>query len=174
MQLQRRRGSIAPANSWSGHWMGWVVSVTPRPHFTPAKGPRYPLDRRLGGPQSRSGHRLKEKFLTCAEDRTPVVQSVVRHYTDRATSVTYYISERIFCIFHGYHTSRHLFHYNTSNTAFRTLFPHSLETCWSSCYHMQKNCEARLDRVPYPVISCSAADQERHVSAWSTNKRQYE
>jgi hypothetical protein len=32
---------------------GWVVSVMLRPLFYP----RYPLDRRLGGPQSRSGHR---------------------------------------------------------------------------------------------------------------------
>jgi hypothetical protein len=33
---------------------GWVVSSTPRPHFTPGKT-RYPLYRRLGGPQGRSG-----------------------------------------------------------------------------------------------------------------------
>ena len=32
---------------------GWVVSSTPRPHFTPGKI-RYPLYRRLGGPQGRS------------------------------------------------------------------------------------------------------------------------
>jgi hypothetical protein len=33
---------------------GWEVSVTLRPHFTPGKT-RYPLYRRLGGPQGRSG-----------------------------------------------------------------------------------------------------------------------
>ena len=33
---------------------GWGVSVTPRPYFTPGKT-RYPLYRRLGGPQGRSG-----------------------------------------------------------------------------------------------------------------------
>ena len=33
---------------------GWGVSVTPRPVFTPGKT-RYPLYRRLGGPQGRSG-----------------------------------------------------------------------------------------------------------------------
>ena len=32
----------------------WEVSVTPRPLFTPGKT-RYPLYRRLGGPQGRSG-----------------------------------------------------------------------------------------------------------------------
>jgi hypothetical protein len=39
-----------------------VVSVTPRPRFSPGKGlPRYPLYRRLGGPQSQSGHRGQRK-----------------------------------------------------------------------------------------------------------------
>jgi hypothetical protein len=34
------------------------------------KDPRYPLDRRLGGPQSRSRHtRLEEKSLASARDR---------------------------------------------------------------------------------------------------------
>jgi hypothetical protein len=33
----------------------WVVSFTPRPLYSKGKNPRYPLDRRLGGPQSRSG-----------------------------------------------------------------------------------------------------------------------
>jgi hypothetical protein len=43
------------------------------------KDPQYPLDRWLGGPQSRSGH--------CRGSNTdrPVVQSVVRLYTDWAT-----------------------------------------------------------------------------------------
>jgi hypothetical protein len=41
-----------------GSRWGWVVSVTPRPRFYPrGKDPRYPLYRRLGGPQSWSGHR---------------------------------------------------------------------------------------------------------------------
>jgi hypothetical protein len=31
----------------------WVVSFTPRPLYTPGESPLFPLDRRLGGPQSR-------------------------------------------------------------------------------------------------------------------------
>jgi hypothetical protein len=49
---------------------------------------RYPLDRRLGGPQSRSGHRDCRKILClCRESNldSRVVQSVDRHYTDLAT-----------------------------------------------------------------------------------------
>jgi hypothetical protein len=34
-----------------------VVSSTPRPLCPRGKSPRYPLDRRLGGPQNRSGQR---------------------------------------------------------------------------------------------------------------------
>jgi hypothetical protein len=82
-QESRWRGDIAPTHSWLRHWMGWVVSVTPRPRFTPGKGPGYPLDRRLGG-LVRAG-RLKEKYFAVTGDRTPVVQCVVTHYTDWAT-----------------------------------------------------------------------------------------
>jgi hypothetical protein len=35
--------------------LSWVVSFTPRPLYPQGKSPWYPLDRRLGGPQSRSG-----------------------------------------------------------------------------------------------------------------------
>jgi hypothetical protein len=57
-----------------------------------AKDPRYPLYRRLGGPQSRSGHkRLEEKsFRLCrgANLDRMVVQPAARHYADRATRLT--------------------------------------------------------------------------------------
>jgi hypothetical protein len=47
-----------------------LVNIAPR-QFTPP----HPLDRRLGGPQSRSGCR-GEKSLAPAENRTPAVQPV--------------------------------------------------------------------------------------------------
>jgi hypothetical protein len=52
------------------------------------KDPRYPLYRRLGVPQSRSGHRGQRKnplLLPGSNPDRPVVQSVVRHCTDWAT-----------------------------------------------------------------------------------------
>jgi hypothetical protein len=59
----------------------WVVSFTPR-RFTPW----YPLDRRLGGPQSRSGRGVKEKNSQPppreSNPRTPIVQPVAQRYTD--------------------------------------------------------------------------------------------
>jgi hypothetical protein len=51
------------------------------------KGPRYPLDRRLGGPPEPVWTQgLEEKSSAPAGDRTPVVQPVVRHYTAWATA----------------------------------------------------------------------------------------
>jgi hypothetical protein len=41
-----------------------VVSFTPRTLYPLGKSPRYPLDRRLDGPQIRSGRVEKRKFLT--------------------------------------------------------------------------------------------------------------
>jgi hypothetical protein len=46
------------------------------------KDTRYPLDRRLDGPQSRSGHK---GLCRGSNPYRPVVQSVVRHYTAWAT-----------------------------------------------------------------------------------------
>jgi hypothetical protein len=37
LQLLRGRGAMASIHSWSRHWMGWVVSVTPRLCFTPGE-----------------------------------------------------------------------------------------------------------------------------------------
>jgi hypothetical protein len=41
----------------------WVVSFTPRPLYPQGKTSWYPLDRRLGGPQSRSGRGGEESLL---------------------------------------------------------------------------------------------------------------
>jgi hypothetical protein len=41
----------------------WVVSFTLRPLYPQGKIPHYPLNRRLGGPQSRSGHCWEERYL---------------------------------------------------------------------------------------------------------------
>jgi hypothetical protein len=41
----------------------WVDKFTPRPLYPRGKNPRYPLDRRLGGPQSRSGRFGEEKIF---------------------------------------------------------------------------------------------------------------
>jgi hypothetical protein len=52
--------------------------------LTTRNSPRYPVDRRLGGPQNQSGRRRGEKILDPTETRTltpSVVQPVASHYT---------------------------------------------------------------------------------------------
>jgi hypothetical protein len=44
-------------------------------HFPPGKSPRYPLDRRLGGPQSRPGRLEEEQILDPTGTRTPAPRS---------------------------------------------------------------------------------------------------
>jgi hypothetical protein len=59
----------------------WVVSFTPRPLYPRGKRPWYPLSRRLGGPQSRSGRGGVEKNshpLPAFE--TLIIQPVVQRY----------------------------------------------------------------------------------------------
>jgi hypothetical protein len=60
-----------------------VVSVTPRPRFTPGKGPQVPIVQEAGwAPQPVGTQRLEEKSFAYAGDRTSIAQSVARHYTD--------------------------------------------------------------------------------------------
>jgi hypothetical protein len=62
----------------------WVVSVTPLPLYPGRKSPWYPLDKRLGGLQSRSGRRGEEKILDPTGTRTPdpsIAQPVASRYT---------------------------------------------------------------------------------------------
>jgi hypothetical protein len=75
MQALRGRGGIAPTHSRPRHYMG--VSGQrhdPAALYPRGKDPRYPLDRGLGGPQSRSGHRGYRKnplSLPGIEPRSP-------------------------------------------------------------------------------------------------------
>jgi hypothetical protein len=51
-----------------------MVSFTPLPLYPQKKSPRYPLDRSLGGPQSRFGRYGGKKDLAPAGNRNPTVQ----------------------------------------------------------------------------------------------------
>jgi hypothetical protein len=66
-----------------------VVSFTSRPLYPRRKIPRYLLDRRLGGPQVRSGQRGNEKILDPTATRTPnprLSNPVASRYTDYAVA----------------------------------------------------------------------------------------
>jgi hypothetical protein len=53
----------------------WVVSFTPRSLYRRGRSPRYPLDRRLSGPQSQSGRFGEEKILGSTGTWTPTPRS---------------------------------------------------------------------------------------------------
>jgi hypothetical protein len=75
-------GDIAPRILDLGTRRRWVVSFTPRPLYLPVKELLYPLDRRLGGLQSRSGRGGEEKnsqLLSGLEP--PMIQPVAQRYT---------------------------------------------------------------------------------------------
>jgi hypothetical protein len=55
-----------------------MISFTPLLLYSRGNCPRYPLDRRLGGP--RDGLGATEKTLSSAGKRTPAVQLVARRY----------------------------------------------------------------------------------------------
>jgi hypothetical protein len=59
------------------------MEVSAHLHTLRGKNPRYPFDRRVGGPQNQCGHGGQgEKFQVPAGNRTPYPS----HYTDRATA----------------------------------------------------------------------------------------
>jgi hypothetical protein len=62
----------------------WVVGSTPWSLYPRGNRSRYPLARRLGGPQSRSEHCGGEKNLTPTKIWTSAVQPVACRYTDWA------------------------------------------------------------------------------------------
>jgi hypothetical protein len=82
MNAYWRSGGMAPHNLNLGTWWMWVVSFTPRPLYHQAKSPCYPLDRRLSGPQSRSGRGGEEKDSQPLPGlEPPIIQPVVQRYT---------------------------------------------------------------------------------------------
>jgi hypothetical protein len=74
--------SIAPRILDLGTRWRWVVSFTPRLLYPRGKIPGYPLDRRLGGPQCRSGRGGEEKNSQPLPGlEPPIIQPVAQRYT---------------------------------------------------------------------------------------------
>jgi hypothetical protein len=58
----------------------WVVNFSPRPLYPQVKSPWYPLDRRLGEPQSLSGRGGEEKNSQPLPG-LPIIQPAAQRYT---------------------------------------------------------------------------------------------
>jgi hypothetical protein len=74
-------GCIGPYYFDLGTSWRWMVSFAPLPLYLRGKSPRYPLDRRLGGPQSQPGRR---PYRDSKSDPS-VIHPVGSPYTDYAT-----------------------------------------------------------------------------------------
>jgi hypothetical protein len=77
-----RSGCIDPHCLDLGTSLRWVVNFTPLPLYPRGKSPRYPLDRRLGGPQSQSGRLGEENSRPFRDSNSEpsVVQPVASRY----------------------------------------------------------------------------------------------
>jgi hypothetical protein len=72
---------IAPPILDLGTRWRWVVSFTPRPLYPQGKSPCHPLDRKLGGSQSRSGHSDEKKNSQPLPGlKPPIIQPVAQRY----------------------------------------------------------------------------------------------
>jgi hypothetical protein len=81
-------GGIAPRILNLGTRWRWVVRFTPRPLYPQGKSPWYPLHRRLGGKQSRSGRGGEEKNShPLPRLDPPIIQPVAQRYTTELPGV---------------------------------------------------------------------------------------
>jgi hypothetical protein len=71
--------------SWLRHYLEVSGQLHAPAALPPGKKPRYPLDRRLSGPQSRSGRRGENSWTFRGSNSDfSVVQPVASRYTDYA------------------------------------------------------------------------------------------
>jgi hypothetical protein len=85
-------GGIAPRILDFGNRWRWVVSFTPWPLYPQGKSPWYPLDRRLGGTQSRSGRGGEEKNSQPLPGlEPPIIQPVAQRCTTELTRLPLWI-----------------------------------------------------------------------------------
>jgi len=82
MKAYWETGDIAPHILDLGtRWM-WVVSFTHRLLYPQGKSPWFPLDRRLGGEQNRSGHGgLDKNSQPLPGHKPPIIQAGAQRYT---------------------------------------------------------------------------------------------
>jgi hypothetical protein len=75
-------GGIAPCIFDLGTRCRWVVSFMPQLLYPQGKSPWYPLDRKLGEPQSQSGRSGEEKNSQSLPGlKPPIIQPVAQCYT---------------------------------------------------------------------------------------------
>jgi hypothetical protein len=134
-------------------WM-WVVSFTPRPLYTRGKSPRYPLDRRLAGPQRRSGQLEKEKILhpTGTRNTAPTLSASSYPTSLKCILILFFcfdqgVPSRFFptCICHLLRCQPHITTHLDSPFKHRTASEQNIFWCWhlSSYIWIQITCRPK-------------------------------
>jgi hypothetical protein len=82
MKTYWRSGGIAPRIIDLGTGMEMIGQLHAPAALLPGKEPRYPLGRRMGGPQNRCGHGGEEKNSQPLPGlEPPIIQPAAQHYT---------------------------------------------------------------------------------------------
>jgi hypothetical protein len=113
-------GGIAPHIHDLGTGRRWAVSFTPWTFYTQGKNPWYPLDRRLGGPQSQSGCGGEEKNSQPLPRLEPsIIQPIAQCYTTQLFQLPKWIAvKEIYTDWYSYDKVRHTkFHQNLSKVS---------------------------------------------------------
>jgi hypothetical protein len=75
-----------------------VISFTPRPLYPRLKSPLYPLDRKLGRAESRSGRGGEEKnSQPLQENEPPIIQPVDQRYTTELSWLLWFLQYPLIC-----------------------------------------------------------------------------
>jgi hypothetical protein len=98
MKVYWESGAIAPCIlELSTRW-SWVVSFMSWPLYPQGKSPWYPLDRRLGGLQSWSGHSGEEKnSQPLPRLKPPIIQAVGQCYTTELSWLMCHLCITVLC-----------------------------------------------------------------------------
>jgi hypothetical protein len=89
MKAYRGSGGRAPCIVDLGTRWREVVSFTPLPLYPQGKSPWYQFDRRLGGPQSRSGVGEEKNSQPLPGLEPPIIQPVAQHLTTELSRLLY-------------------------------------------------------------------------------------
>jgi hypothetical protein len=85
-RICKSKGTVLCIFDFGTRWR-WVASFTFQPLYPQERVPRYPLDRRLDGPQSLSGRGVEERNSHSPPESNPdhpIVKPIVSRYTDWA------------------------------------------------------------------------------------------
>jgi hypothetical protein len=142
---------------------GWGVSVTRRPLFTPPGKTRYPLYRRLCGPQGRSGQVRKISPAPGFDPRA--VQPVASRYTDYATRPTCLSKGDVIMYGQTLVTSESEEHFGNFDKVTKILIHLKVWAGWCSLWNLDVFSSRYWLLLIIPCVNDKVTDVSRDVTA---------